>query len=253
MTTPLTAEPTAANALVPYMTELVDRLYERLPEHYRVADRVNLEWVLKRYLGGALHLGGQVADTVEDIAGNAPVGPATPEPWGLIAEDLQAWRAARVNQSSMLGDPVAAPAAWLPWMAQLVGARLDSAASEMEQRDTVRYATSGWRAGSRQAIADAAKTALTGEKHAEIHPHQIPAGGGGLTPGTIWDITIVTKAEETPDAGAVLGAIERKGVRPAGTVLHHASFTASWDAIEANFPTWDDIDATNWTGLESAE
>lgn len=252
MTTPLAHEPLPGDGLVPYMSGLVHRLYHRLPEVYRTLDGRDSTWAFKRYLGGALATAGEVDDMVDQFIGNNPVGPAAPEPWALSGDDLAQWRQSRSSTLSLLGDPANAPAAWLPWLAQLLGARLDPAASEDEQRDTIIYATSGWRGGTRSAIADAAKTALTGTKYARVVSHFVPGVSGGITPGDIWDITIVTLSSETPDPGEVLGAVLRKGVKPAGVVLHHATYEATWDQQEAVFPTWADRDAATWDELAEA-
>lgn len=251
MTTPLTSEPVPGDGQVPYMTMLVHRLYSRLPAVYRDFDAADSRWTFKRYLGAAAHQAGLIDDTITALAGEDPVGPASPVPWGLDGADLDNWVAARRTRASSLGDPVQADPKWLTWLAQLVGARLDPAASVAEQRDTIRYATSGWRAGTRQAIADAAKTALTGTKYAKVIPHSVPVvGGGGVTTGTIWDVTIVTNAAETPDPAAVLGAVLRKGVKPAGVVLHTTTYGSSWDLLEAYYPTWADLELATWDEIE---
>lgn len=253
MTTPLASEPRPGDGQVPYMTLLVDRLYHRLPEVYRTMDTVNSDWPFKRYLAGTLDLAGQIDETVVDIIGDRPIGPALPEPWSLSTEDLTEWRASRVNRPSALGDPVQAQTAWLPWMAQMVGALLDPAATEQEHRDTIRYATSGWRGGTRGAIADAARSVLTGSKYARVIPHFKSAVGGGIEPGTVWDIVIVTLTAETPDPNEVLGAVLRKGVKPAGAILYHSSYQATWDQIEAIFPQWRDWeDAGSWDAIQGA-
>lgn len=244
MTTPLASEPLPGDGQVPYMTLLVDRLYHRLPEIHRRMDASDGTWTLKRYLGAMLAYGGAIDDTITRIAGTNAIGPATPEPWALRGEELAQWRANRIRRPSALADPAQADVAWLPWLAQLVGSTLDPSASEQEKRDTIAYATSGWRGGTRSAIADAAKTALTGSKYARIVPHMVPVSGS-LNTGTIWDITIVTRTAETPDPNAVLDAVLRKGVKPAGVVLHHAAYGASWDQIEAVFPQW----FPHWEGL----
>jgi hypothetical protein len=252
MTTPLPSEPMPSDGQVPYLSTLVDRLYQRLPEVYRVMDARDFTYPLKRYLGAAMHQAGLIDDTVTAIAGEDPIGPPTPEPWSLSPDDLARWRASRRTRPSALADPDQADPSWLPWLAQLVGATLDPAASDTERRDTIRYATSGWRAGTRQAIADAARTALTGTQFAKVMPHTIPAPGGGTQPGDVWDVTVVTRVAETPDPDAVLGAILRKGVKPAGVVLHHTAYTSTWDLLEAKFPTWADIETATWAQIEEA-
>lgn len=249
MTTPLVSEPVPGDGQVPYMSLLVHRLYHRLPEVYRRLDAADGTWTFKRYLGAALHQAGVIDDTVTRIAGEDPIGPPQPEPWGIDGEALENWRAARRTRPSALADPEQADAAWLTWLAQLVGAPLDPSASEAERRDTIRYATSGWRAGTRQAIADAARTALTGGKYARVMPHT-KAIDGSVTAGDVWDVTVVTRTQETPDPDAVLGAILRKGVKPAGVVLYVANYGSTWDLIEANYPTWADLEAATWDEIE---
>lgn len=249
MTTPLPREPRAGDGLVPFMSVLVDRLWDRLPEVHRVYDGMDDTWTQKRWLGGVLAYMGGIDATIDAIRGERPVGPPGPLPWGLAPDELVRWVENRRTRPSALGDPEQAEAAWLPWLAQLVGARLDPAASEMERRDTIRYATSGWRGGTRGAIADAARSALTGSRFVRVLPHTKP-GAGGVQPGTVWDITIVTRTAETPDPGAVLGAVLRKGVKPAGAVLWHTPYQASWDTVEALLPTWADWEGATWDQIE---
>lgn len=253
MTTPLAHEPRPGDGLVPYMTSLVDRLYHRLPEVYRTMDAAGSDWPFKRYLGGVLDLAGQIDDTIVDITGDNPIGPSSPEPWVLTGDELVQWQEARQLRPSALGDPVQAQVAWLPWMAQLVGARLDPAATEQEHRDTIQYATSGWRGGTRAAIADAARSVLTGSKYARVIPHFRSAVGGGIEAGTVWDIVIVTLTAETPDPSEVLNAVLRKGVKPAGAILYHSAYQATWEQIEAIFPQWRDWEAAgSWDALQGA-
>jgi len=245
VTTPLASEPMPDDGQVPYMTALVHRLYRRLPEIVRVLDAADSCWVFKRYLGATLDLAGQIGDTVDDIAGNDAIGPDSPQPWGLPADELAIWLANRVQQTSLLGDPIVAPAGWLPWLGQLVGARIDSSANEQEQRDTITFATSGYRGGTRQAIIDAARSALTGTRQVTLLLHQKPSGGV-IIDGSAWDITIVTRPSETADPTEVLNAVGRKGVKPAGAVLWHYSYEASWAAVAAAFPTWADRNTITW-------
>lgn len=252
MTTSLASEPMPDDGQVPYMSHFVDMLYQRLPEVLRTLDARDSTWTLKRYLGSTLADMGLINDTIDRITGNSPVGPAAPEPGGLPGDDLARWRAARVDHPSELGDPLAADAAWLPWMAQLVGVHLDPSATEAERRDTIRFTTSGYRAGTRQAIADAAGSALTGSKYAAVFVHTTVVSGN-LVAGTTWDITIVTRSSETPDPGVVLGAVVRKGVKPAGAVLHHKAYNSTWAQIAALYPTWADWHAAgSWAKIQEA-
>lgn len=251
MTTPLASEPMPDDGQVPVSSVLVDRLYQRLPEVFRTMDSRDSTWVLKRYLYAALAQAGIIDDTIVNIAGDRPVGPATPEPWGLQPDELEVWRAARVDRISLLGDPQNAPSTWLSWMAQLVGAYLDPAASLAEKRDTISFATSGYRAGTRMAIADAARSALTGSRFVQVLPHTA-VDVSGTIPGGPWDVAIITRGSETPDPNAVLGAVVRKGVKPAGVRLWTHTFEASWAAVEAQFPTWLDWNNATWQQIEEA-
>lgn len=248
MTTPLASEPMPGDGQVPYMSDLAQLLWERLPEIYGTLDGRDLTWSFKRYLAALADPGGAVSDTYIGVDGDRPLGPATPLPWALTGQDLTNWRSARIARLSSLGDPTQADSTWLPWLAQLVGARLDSAASDAEQRDTIRFATSGWRAGTTSAIEDAARSALTGSRFAKV----LQATDGDA-PGTPWDLTVVTRASETPNPGAVIDAILRKGVKPAGAVLHTRSYEASWTTLGATRPTWLDWRlAGSWQRIEES-
>lgn len=235
----------------PAVSTFADRLYSRLPDVYRRMD-VGQAWLLKRYIDAATYTAGQVETVVDRIRGSRPAGPATPQPWGLVnAGELGRWVQARATHPSELGDPQLADEVWLPWLASLVGAHLDPAATVPERRDTIQYATSGWRAGTRGAIADAARSALEGSRYATVMVHT-KVTAGALVAGSMWDITVITRASETPDPGAVLGAILRKGVKPAGAVLWTHTFSAGWDTVEALYPTWADWEAATWTQIEEA-
>lgn len=231
----------------PTVTVFADRLYHRLPEVYRTFD-ADQGWLLKRYLSAVTGAADDIGTLVERMRGSRAIGPADPQPWALAPDELAEYRANRVDRPSALGDPTQADTAWLYWLASLVGARLDAAASEAEQRDTIQYATSGYRAGTRRAMEDAARSALTGSRYARCVPHARP---DGVTPGP-WDVTIITRASETPDPDAVVGAILRKGVKPAGVRLFTATTEATWDTVEAVFPTWTDWDAATWDRLEES-
>lgn len=232
---------------VSYMSTLADRLYQRLPEIYRTMDAADSTWTLKRYLGAICEQAGAGDDFYTAVLGDRPIGPASPVPWNLEPDELAVWLAARQSRLSALGDPLQADSSWLPWLAQLVGARLDPTASDAEQRDTILFATSGWRAGTAAAMADAARSALIGSRYAAV----LPATAGSVA-GTAWDITIVTRATETPDPSAVIGAILRKGVKPAGVTLHTRSYSSSWAAVAAARPTWDDWNRSTWAQIEES-
>lgn len=224
-----------------------DRMYQRLPAVYRNLD-ARTGYQLKRYMASVFGFWSEADVMTDRLAGNRPVGPASPEPWDLPADELARWRAARTDVNSALTDPDLADASWLPWLAQMLGAVLDPASGLQERRDTLRDATSGFRGGTQMAIANAARSALTGSRYVQVQPG---LRGDGTT-GTIWDLTLRTRASETPDPSIVLPTVIRKGAKPAGVQLWHATFGTPWDKIESVFPTWTDWDAHTWGEQEES-
>lgn len=218
----------------PAVNAFATRVFDRIPEAYRTYD-ANSGYPFLLYIDAVTSKLGDIEAVIDRIRGLRPVGPASPEPWSLHPSLLADYRANRINHISELADPLLADAAWLPWLVQLVGGTLDPAASVAEQRDTIRYATSGWQAGNVASIQYAARTALTGSQYARVVPHVLADGSAGGP----WDVVIITRTSETPDPTLVLGAVIRKGVKPAGVVLHHRPVEASWDQLEAARPIWD--------------
>lgn len=202
--------------VAPTVGALTRRLYDRLPEFYAAADEDH-DHALLRYTS-------LTADQ---------------------ASEIEALRL-RIADGDLLSG-ANAEVAWLRWLAQLVGVRLDASLAENALRDSVTYASSGWRAGTKAGIADAARTALTGTKHTEVYDHSVSTPGDGGT----WDVLLVTATTETPDVNAVLAAVVAKRAKPAGVVLHHRAYSVSWDTLEVAYPTWNDTQAVgSWTALE---
>lgn len=201
----------------PAVTATTARLYGRLPEMYRTADALQTpDFPLLKYLAGLVDQAGAIEEMYEAI--------------------------------DELADPAVAPIAHLAWIAQHVGARLDPAMTEQEKRDAILFAPSGWRAGTTQAIADAAKSVLTGTRYARVYKHAETRSTAGSD--AWYHITVVTRPEETPSPELVLDTIIRKGAKPAGVVLHHESYSATWAQVEAAFPTWADWNDVQWRDLE---
>ncbi|MBC8092246.1 MAG: hypothetical protein H7Y15_09980, partial [Pseudonocardia sp.] len=151
-------EPMPGRTTAPFVSDTAQRIYDRLPRVYRVMD-VAQNYAFKRYIAGVMTPMADIDAMVERLRGSRPVGPAAPEPWGLDPAELLRWREARSNVNSALTDPDLADPAWLPYLAQLVGAYLDPAASLAERRDIIRFSTSGYRGGTKAALADAARSA----------------------------------------------------------------------------------------------
>ena len=200
------------------------RVYDELPEVYRDADRAEPSgggWPLLRFLS----LIGDQIGAVEDLIDR-------------IDPDI--------GGGSDLVDPNTADPAWLPWLGQLVGVvDLPPDLTEVEQRNAVAGAVGGWRAGARQGLATAARTALEGGSgYVDVRPHH---GGDPFTIG------ISVDPEGAPaNLDDVITAIEAARARPAGIDLVIDLYAATWDTIEARYPTWAQLDAVaSWSRLEA--
>lgn len=196
--------------------------YNRLPAYLRESDATE---DLKYFLSLIADQLDEVVKIVDAI-GNFPEGGKS----ALVDPE----------QADVIGDPLNV----LKWQAQLFGVSLNQADSIDAQIDAVKYASSGWKSGTRQAIIDAAKSVLTGTKHAEVQPNYA---------GDPWALAIITRASETPNDVAVVNAILAKRAKPAGFVLLNVAFTVDWATIESTFPTWDDWEGLTWIQIEEAD
>ncbi|HVL33901.1 MAG TPA: phage tail protein [Actinomycetota bacterium] len=204
----------------PDVHETTEVLYARLPDHYRDAD-ARLDYPLLRYLSLIGDQVGELSDLIERFA------------------------------DGELADPDLADATWLPWLAQLVGARI-SGLSEAATRAAIAQASTGWRAGTRSAIETAAKSVLTGSQYVRVYDHSTSLEGRG--DAGAFDVLVVTRTSQTPDGGAsVIAAITDARAKPAGVVLWWDEFGATWTTIESEFPTWADWEAAgSWEAIEEA-
>jgi hypothetical protein len=146
-----------------------------------------------------------------------------------------------VTGTAEIANPAAAPRAWLPWLAYLVGIDLDGVPNA-DQRDAIAVASALQRRGSRNAIARVVQRTLTGGRSCRVYSNL-----SGIDP---YLITVVTIDTQTPDEPAtLLAALSEK---PAGADLELqvvASVTfdeidanfADFDAVEAEFDTFDDL------------
>lgn len=235
-----------------------ERLYRRLPEFYRNLDAQN-DWQFKKYIGS-------MSDELNDIdVLIARLEYIPPEdrpdyyasldqyntyerPSGLEDPDLGF---APIGETSDLLDARTADSAWLPFLAQLIGADISDLTSDEDRRDAILFNYLGFRAGSREALEDAAKRVLTGTKFVRVYPHRNGAGGSIYSQGTQWDILLITRLEETPSFADIVNEILRKGAKPAGVVLYHIPYAVTWEVIETTFPTWANIEAVGtWQNIE---
>lgn len=216
----------------PTYSATTERIYASLPEHYRHADGP-LGYPLKRYVsvtGDRLAAVETLLDRLDYRIGDEAVPGSTATP------------------TSELVDPDLADVEWLPWLAQLLGVQLGAGLSITERRDAVRFASAGWRAGTKGAVADAARSALIGSRYVEVHDHSTAAGGIGT--GGQWDVLIMTRASETPDPAIVLATVARQNAAPAGVKLHHKTYEATWTQVTTAFPTWADWNTRTWAQLQ---
>lgn len=130
---------------------------------------------------------------------------------------------------------------WAPWLAQAVGVDLPAAGITGFDgaAEAIAAGINGWRAGSTEALATAARRTLTGARTVRVRAH---ADAGP------WVITIGTAAGETPDEDALRAAVE--AVLPAGHGVTFDNAVGTWDGIEALAPTNDDVDALTSDELE---
>jgi len=204
------------------------RLYLDLPEHYRVAD-ADLDFPMYRWLTGLLLVAGDVETMFDRL------------------DFIDPSDGGEVGDTSELADPTTAAPEWLPWLGQLVGVQVNAALSVAAQRDAIETAVSGFRAGTRPALAAAAKSLLTGTKFTQVYDHTIASPGDGGE----WDVLLVTRDEETPITGdELIDLIEAQGAKPAGVMLHHRSYTAPWDAVDAEYLTWGPTDGLTWNQMD---
>lgn len=214
----------------PRFSNATERFWRNLPAHYRAADEA-VGWQFKRWLSGILDVLGDVEHLVNAI-------------------DYVPRHEGGDGSLSRLADPLTAPVEWLPWLAQVVGVRLTNQMSDREARDAVYYAPAGWRSGTVRAVRDAARSALTGTRHVEVHQFSTAAGVGAGGP---FDVLLITRHTETPDVAGVLRTVDVKGAKPAGVVLHHLVYRSSWAAAKAKYPTWAAIRAAgSWSVVMEA-
>jgi Phage tail protein (Tail_P2_I) len=109
---------------------------------------------------------------------------------------------------SPLLDPDRAPAAFLPWLAQVVGERVPAGESETASRERIRL-PQGVRRGKVSALIAAAQRTLTGTKFVQVLERTSSA----------YTLSVVTLTAETPDAAQTNRDLQ--AAKPAGLILTH--------------------------------
>lgn len=203
------------------------RLYDALPEHYREADAAIAgppDYPLLRWLSLVGDQLGELEDLIDDV------------------NYVTAADGGTLDDTSDLVDPAAARPEWLPWLGQLVGARVNVDIGDDARRGAIAGASAGWRAGTKPAIVAAAQSALTGTRYARVVDHYA---------GDQWALAVITRFTETPDAAAVADAIAAQRAKPAGFTIEIVAYSTTWAVLEANRPTWADWEAAgSWAVLE---
>jgi hypothetical protein len=142
---------------------------------------------------------------------------------------------------SIVMDVDRAPPAWLAWLAQFGGVRLDPALDDAAQRVRIK-STDGFKRGTPSAIAAAAQQYLIGTKSVFITERT----------GSAYRFTVATLVAETPNLANVSAALLK--AKPAGLVMSVVSITgADYTSVLNTHASYDDVKATfvNWTEMLS--
>lgn len=242
----------------PVYSPTTERMYLRIPEFYRVLDAQN-DWHFKKYISS---IADQLSEIDTLVARLEYIPPEERADYYAARDELNTYTRpagletsefgfAPIGETSDLLDARTADLGWLPYLAQLIGADISDLVTESERRDAIIFNYLGFRAGSREALEDAAKRVLTGSKYVRVYPHRDGAGGSIFSEGTQWDILIITKSEETPSVEDIVAEILRKGAKPAGVVLHHIAYALTWEVLESTFTSWSAIEAAgSWNNIE---
>ena len=100
-------------------------------------------------------------------------------------------------------------------------------------------------------MANAVKEVLTGTKYAQVYDHTSVVSGALSTSASEWDVTIVTKATETPAGTDTAAVIIAKGAKPAGVKLYYLPYSVTWTLVESTFTTWTLLEAAlTWDTIE---
>jgi hypothetical protein len=225
---------------VGYVTEVV---YRGLPELYRDGDAAQADgasnYPLLRYLSRVLDQLTPLAQLVDrlnyvalDERFDQPVGPGfdgigyfgfseygetgadvlgIPPPWQRYGTGTYGVETYGDRDTSDLVDPTRADAAWLPWLAQLIGVNI-TGLTATDARARMFNPPASWAHGTPPVLRRLAREALDAEgAYVDVRPRF----------GGPFGIGIITKTAETSlDPDELLDALEVE--RPAGYVLAHA-------------------------------
>lgn len=199
----------------PTVGAVTEALYASLPELYRDADAAQdtgpSNYPLLRYLSLLLDQLEPIADVItrltyiaQDERGTELGGRmGVPEAWQRFGVDEYGDGGYGDAATSDLVDPNRADAAWLPWLAQLLGVAIYPGDTIAETRARLIHPEDAWAHGTPDAIIAVVRRALVDpDAYVDVRPH---AGGDPFV------INIITTAEAAGGAGASWGVIESYG------------------------------------------
>lgn len=229
-----------------------ERVYARLPDVYREVDMLN-DYQFKKYVASLTHVMNDVDLLTARFRYMSQVEREMFKRFAqtnvIYAHPDRVKGAPELGSTSDLVDPLSADEGWLPWIGQLVGVKVTPNMNVFEKRDAIAYAAAGYRAGSKDALEKAVRNVLSGSKYAVALPHT-KVVGSAIQAGSMWDVTILTRSQESPSGATILAQVDKPTVKPAGVKLYQQFYQASWDALEAALPYWQDWEESTWEVIE---
>ena len=146
-----------------------------------------------------------------------------------------------------LWDVDLAPHNALPWLAMIVGERVQAGSTDAQARALIKAAPNQDR-GTPQAIANAVKQLLTGAQTVGMRERTTDAGVPDDDA-----LNIVTWSSQTPNANAVDAAL-RRSVPADIDVYYQVLSSPTWATIQSGSPTWATIQSTDgptWADIDS--
>lgn len=165
----------------PSVSDFTAGVYGRLPEQYRTADEQQ-DWPLLRWLSLLGDQAGELQALFDRMASSSA-------------------------HRSEITDPQTADAAWLPWLARIVGVDMRAVADVAQQRQLLASTDVVRLAGTTASIVAAVQATLVGVRTVDV----------ATQVGDRWGIQVTVYAAETPDAAATTAAALR--FKPAGMHL----------------------------------
>lgn len=154
----------------------------------------------------------------------------------LPFELVEAWASDTDTTPSQVGwslllDVDRCPVEALPWLAQIVGLKLNTALSEADQREQIE-STPNWKRGTPGALQAAPAPYLTGTKTVILRERY--DGSGNDAP---YDIEVITYTGETPDSASVLKALITQ--KATGLTLAYVTLSGQdYQTLKNNYSTY---------------